>query len=261
MVGDGLAVDSTGNIFIPSGFGDPTVWKIASDGALTEFASGYQSAVGIAIDSQDNLFVNDYRGNALTMITPAGVKTDFATQLNGPAGVAIDSQGNIYVTLFGANFSGTGASIIRFTPEGVQSPFASGAPLRDIIGIAIDDADNVYVSNWVSGNLYKISAGTTTPVLFATIPDSANINQITYSKGYIYVPTPNEDKIYRVDLAGNIELLAGVGTRGLKNGPALESTFGGPNSAGANAAGDTLYVVDATLNNLRAIDLGCPTPG
>lgn len=265
MIGDGIDLDSHGNIYIPSGSGDPFVWKITPDGTVSEFANGYESAVGIGIDSNDTLYVNDYRDNKLTRITSDGTKTDFAVDLDGPAGVAIDNQDNIYITLYGANFSGNGSTILRFTPDGEQSVYATGPELNGPIGIAIDDAGNIYSSNWAGGNIYKTTPGSGTFELFATLPRRPSINQITYADGYIYIPTPISNIVYRINMAGDIEILAGTGVAGSLDGDALTATFDRPNSVAANATADKIYIVDANADNLRVIDLGdgagCAGPG
>ncbi len=256
QIGDGLAVDAVGNIIIASGNGDSIVWKVTPEGDVSEFANGFSYAVGVAIDEDQNVFVNNYNSNVLTKMSPEGAKSEFATDLNGPAGLAIDSLGSIYVTEFGSNFSGTGARITRFTSEAERSVFASGGFLQDVIGIAIDEEDNIYFTNLSGGKVYRIPSGSTVQEEFASIPGEPDINQITYSNGYIYVPAITSNQIFRVDQQGNVDLLAGSRSAGFEDGTFEVATFSGPSSIAANATGDKLYVIDGQpTTTLRVIDL------
>ncbi len=213
LIGDGMAVDDDGNIFIASGNRGSIMWKVTPAGEVTEFASGFDYIVGVAVDADGNVFTNNYNSGELSKVSPSGVKSAFATGLNGPAGVAIDSEGFIYVTEFGSDFSGTGASILRFSPSGAREVFFSGSPLADVIGIAIDESNNVYATNFVGGQVYKILADSDTAELFATLPGNPAINQITFGSGHVYIPAASTNIIYRIDTGGTVEKFAGTGAR------------------------------------------------
>lgn len=253
-IGDGLAIATDGTISIASGNRDSVIWKITPNLEVTEFDSDFSNAVGVAIDADGNVFANNYITGVLSKISPNGIKTTFATELNGPAGLAIDSNGFIYVTEFGPDFQGTGARITRFSPAGDREIFAEGAPLADIIGIAIDESDNVYATNFNGSQVFRIPAGSNTIELFATIPGNTRINQITYGHGYVYIPAATTNLIYRVDPAGNVEKFSGTGERGSLDDAVSRATFNNPNSIAVNAAGDEIYIIDDNTNDLRVIN-------
>ncbi|MDB4385283.1 hypothetical protein N9Z12_04450, partial [Opitutaceae bacterium] len=259
LIGDGMDVAPDGTLYIASGSQGAEIWKVTPDLEITEFAAGFIYAVGIVIDEDGNVFANNYGSGELSKITPNGVKSAFATGLDGPAGLAIDSNGFIYVTEYGADGSGTGAQITRFSPTGEREIFVSGAPLANVIGIAIDESDNVYATNFTGGQVFRIPAGTRTIEQFATIPGNAAINQITYGHGYVYIPSVSTNLIYRIDLAGNVEKYAGSGARGSIDDAVSRATFNRPNSIAVSAAGDKVYIIDQNTNDLRVIShIGTP---
>jgi sugar lactone lactonase YvrE/ribosomal protein S11 len=120
----GVAVDSLGNLFVAD-TGNATIRMITPAGVVTTLAgnpgakgsadgtganASFTSPVGIAVDSNDTLFVTD--GNAIRTVTSRGAVTTLAgsqtygssdgtgaaAQFNGPGGIAIGSNGKIFVS-------------------------------------------------------------------------------------------------------------------------------------------------------------------
>src|SRR6185436_3438022 len=109
----GVAVDSSGNIYVTESFSDRTkdfVQKFNSSGAfLTSWGtqgagnSQFFGAAGVAVDASGNVYVADPGNNRIQKFTSAGA---FITkwgsngsgdgQFSGPQGVSVDSSGNVY---------------------------------------------------------------------------------------------------------------------------------------------------------------------
>lgn len=101
----GLVIDSAGNLLVLDS-GNSLVRKITPAGIVSTLAGAVPPSFGFAdgagtaarfgqpshvtIDSADNLFVQDYVGSAIRMVTPAGVVTTVATtqQFAGATGAA-----------------------------------------------------------------------------------------------------------------------------------------------------------------------------
>ena len=146
----GLAFDSKGNLFVAnsSDSGD-NILKFTSEGVASVFADsskGVAEPLGLAVDASDNLFVANEGEENILRITPAGVSTVFAATgtsgLEYPFGLAFDASGNLFVV----NNADGGPSILRFTPSGVGSVFATDG-LRDPQDLAFDAAGNLYVTD------------------------------------------------------------------------------------------------------------------
>jgi len=152
-----------------------------SDGVALEAA--FNMPLGLAVDSQDNIYVADSGNHVIRKITKDGEVTTVAgttvlghrdgkansAQFNLPSDVAIDSQGNLYVadTLNHAirkiNPSGEvitlnalSTRVVEYTPgyADFSGDFADGAlaiaKFNEPTHIEVDSKDNLYVTD--SGN-------------------------------------------------------------------------------------------------------------
>ena len=199
---EGLAVDSSGNLFIMEA-GNYRVRKVAPNGIISTVAgngtSGFSGdggpaisaqisyAVGITVDSTGNLFIADRYNNRIRKVAPNGIITTVAgngtTGFGGdggpatsasiytPFGVAIDATGNLLIADLGNQ------RIRKVTPGGTISTIAgnggtgfagdgglaTAAILNNPEGIAIDKTGNIiFVDN---GHIRKIdTSGTITSI-------------------------------------------------------------------------------------------------
>src|SRR6266480_3155078 len=161
-----LAVDDKGNLFVAD---TDSILKFTPDGKRSTFASGLNDANDMAFDDKGNLFVRD--GNTIFKFTPEGVKSTFASGIVPETydpyhvaevftGLAPDRSGNLFVA---EHVSG---SILKFTPDGKKSTFASGvSPYK----MAVDGAGNLFVTQDVSSNLFV--KGDVSPSIFKFTPD------------------------------------------------------------------------------------------
>jgi len=184
--------------------------------------------------------------------------------LDGPLGLAFDSTGNLFV----ASFSG---KILKFTPGGVHSTFASG--LSDPEGLAFDRAGNLFVSD--IGNIYKFSpsgarstfaSGLNRPVGLA-FDIAGNLFAADQAGGKIYRFTPSGLRStfasglsnpfdLAFDIAGNLFVTDwgnGNGGKVSKFTPAggrvTFAELGAPEGLGFDKAGN-LFVVDEDTGNI-----------
>ena len=100
---------------------------------MTTFASGLDFPNGLAIDSQNNLYVANAINGTVDKITPTGSATQIASGFAGAQGVAVGSGGNIYVTDYAAD------TLTEITPQGTKIVLATGLPHPDYMVVVVPE--------------------------------------------------------------------------------------------------------------------------
>ena len=187
----GIAMDSSGNIFVGDSFG---IRKVTPGGVVTTlagsgthgFADGTGTAAlfnkpyGVAVDSSGNIIVVDNINNRIRKVTPDGIVTTLAGSgaggfadapsgpgtaalFNNPYGVAVDSSGNVFVA------DSDNHRIRKVTPGGLVTTLAgSGQPgsadgtgasasLTLPRGVAVDTSGNLFISQYSSSRIRKLT--------------------------------------------------------------------------------------------------------
>src|SRR4030095_5918346 len=99
-----LAFDATGMLYVANS-GNGTIWRFASDGSSSLFASGplLNDPYGLAFDSAGTLHVSNFAGDSVIRITPNGTPSTFLAGRGNPYGLALDSSGILFVASWGNN--------------------------------------------------------------------------------------------------------------------------------------------------------------
>jgi streptogramin lyase len=214
----GVAVDPFGNVFAADYF-NSTIRRISTNDVVTTIAglagspgSGdgtnsdarFDEPLGVALDSQGNVYVTDVFNNTIRKIAPVGTNWVVTTiagragappgEMDGtgtnalfynPTGIAVDANTNLYVT------DSTGQTIRKLTPTGTNwvvttiGGFALTSGSTDGVGtnalflyphgITVDAATNVYVADTENDTIRKLSPVGTNWVV-ATIAGQAGIS-------------------------------------------------------------------------------------
>jgi sugar lactone lactonase YvrE len=151
LFGTGVAFDPAGNLFVMAGETDftGTIYKITPDGVISTFGNTTGQAFGIAFDSAGNLFAASGTDQMIYKFTPDGARSVFVgpsafTPNAGPVGLAFDSLGNLFVSTESGCPPLESDSILKFTPDGVETTFATDLMLPR--GLAFDPSGNLFLT-------------------------------------------------------------------------------------------------------------------
>jgi streptogramin lyase len=167
---EGLAVDSSGNLYVANGGGTIGVSVYAPGTSTTPsavFHTGMSAPAQLAFDAGGNLYVSNNGGTSVTEYAPpfSSSSTVLHTFSNAntlaPFAVAVDGSNNVWVGA--TNNSGvTGVHMVEFASAGSVKRDVSGYGAA-VYGIAVDGSGNGFVTD-NSGNKvdeFSPSSGTT----------------------------------------------------------------------------------------------------
>ena len=230
----GVAVDRLGIIYVAD-FGE-SVYKVWPDGRRELFATGLYGTSGNAIDSKGRLVQSEFTGNRIARIERDGTVSTLAEGLHGPVGVAVGPGDELYVNNCTAN------TISRVTPSGAVEPFAESALFNCPNGITRASDGTIFVVNFSDGRVLEVDSEGNVSEL-AMLPGGGN-GHVTIARGDLFVTSFQGHRIYRVTRGGEVNPVAGSGTIGEADGPALEAAFTFPNGIAAGPNQDRVYVND-----------------
>lgn len=279
----GVAVDSTGNVFIADYYNSRI--REVSSGIIKTFAgtgkfSGDGGAAilallnipfGMALDSSGNLYISDTQNNRIRKVSGGIITTIAGTgapgfsgdsgpgvsaALNLPTGITIDSAGAVYIADSNNNvvrkLSGgiittiAGNGTAGFSGDGGS---ATSAELNFPFGIAVDSSGAVYISEFMGHRIRKVSGGIITTIAgngtAGFSGDGPAANAELSSPAGLALDSPGN--LYIADSGnGRIRKLSGAIIATVAgNGSSVFSGDGGP-ATGAGVTGPFGICVDAS---------------
>jgi len=237
---------------------------------------------GVAIDSSGNLYIATYADNRIRKVTK-GVITTFAgnsgygfagdggpalsAQLSAPRGICVDGSGNVYLADRWNNrirkISGGNISTIAGNGQGNFGGdwgSATSAQLSGPAGVVVDNAGNVYISDFLNNRVRMVSSNGTISTYAGNgnsgfggdggAATSAQLSQpaglAVDAAGNLYIADSNNSVVRKVTPSGVISTVAGTGGKqGFSGdgGPATSAKLMAPFALALDSAGN-LYIAD-----------------
>jgi hypothetical protein len=273
---------NTGGAVPMTNYGETSTF--ANGGVYTAIFTHFNLPISGAFDANGNLFVADQWNYAIRKVTPTGVASSLTGSagaydfLNGNIssarfkevkGLVFDSFGNMYVVDRG-NYR-----IRKISTDGIVSTFAGNATsssvdgnatlagFKDLMAIAIDQQDNLYV---IDGNLVRKinpSADVTTLAGKASAGsengtgNSASFNGPTglavNKNGHIMVADEGNNLIRKITPEGTVTTFAGSTLAGYADGDVNIARFNSPSGISIDNIGN-IYIGDGINMVVRKID-------
>ncbi len=196
--------------------------------------------------------------------------TAFEAAFSDPFGIAVDIRGNVLVA-----DGGEANRIRRITPEGKvdtvagsSEGFADGraasSEFNTPSGIATDKRGNLFIADTANNRIRELGAnGEVSTVAgsgargYRDGPASeaqfdGPLAVALDGQGNVYITDSYNDRIRRVSIDGEVTTVAGTGTPGFSDGPALSAQFDTPAGIAVDEQGN-VYVADTGNHAIRKI--------
>lgn len=165
------------------------------------------SPSALAIDAAGNLYVGNVGDHSVRRYTPDGA--DALVSLSGaycsPAAMAFDRSGDLFIACTDGYQTG---AVLKLTPAGANSSFYSIPCCQQVVGLAIDSADNLYVTYLDSNAIYRID-GTGTAAVYASNPACTMSGRMTLDAAdNLYVVCAGSSNLARIAPGGGVRLFS-----------------------------------------------------
>ncbi len=305
----GVAVDGSGNLYIADTF-NHRVRKVDAAGNISTAAGSGQHGYsgdggpaiqarlggphGVAVDGSGNLYIADTFNHRIRKVdatgnisTAAGGKRADSSgvggrpalyaQLRSPNGVAVDGAGNLYIAdTFNHRVRKVDAAGNISTAAG-SGRVGDGGPaveawLYHPAGVAVDEADNIYIADSYDHRIRKVDA-VTGAIFTVTGTGEAGYSgqfvpmflaQFRHPEGVavdgsdnLYIADSNNNRIRKINAAGNLSAAAGSGRSGYigHSGLATGAQLTAPQGVAVDGWGN-LYIADTGNHCIRKVDAG-----
>ncbi len=283
----GVGLDGAGNLYITN-VGNGHIHKVDASTGLIRSLTQLNVPTAVAADSAGNLYIAEFGASrvrkvaavtgVLSIVAGTGVAgfngdgiAATGAALNSPHAVALDAAGNLYIAdtyshrirkvdaSTGLISTVAGNGTVGFSGDGAA---ATAAQLNTPLGLAVDGADNLYISDYGNNRVRKVNAQTGRISTIATVAASWPVGVAVDGVGNVYFADSGYSVVRKVNILGQVSIVAGIsGSTGFSGdgAAATGARLTGPNGVAVDSAGN-LYIGDFGNNRVRKVNTAVP-PG
>jgi sugar lactone lactonase YvrE len=176
----GVAVDSSGNIFLADNINNSVTEILAAGGYKKSIplGSGFKNPSSVAVDATGNVFVADSGNNAVKEILAVSGSIPSSPTINtlgsgfkSPTGVAVDGSGDVFVADTGNN-AVKEILAVNGSIAATSKVNTLGSDFKSPTGVAVDGSGDVFVADAGNNAVKEILA------VNGSIPSSPTINPL-----------------------------------------------------------------------------------
>ena len=235
----GLAVDADGNLY-HADFGYPdhvgnTIFKVTPDGEVSEFATSelFTSLTGNTFGPDGRLYQSSFGSNNVVTVDADGTVELLTDEVRGPTGIVVTDAGRVFVDSCRRN------QVFEVFEDGTAEVVAGGVGMNCPNGLTIDDDGNLYVVNFSSGFMQRITPTGEIEAIYRFPSGNAHV---VHLDGFLYVTARTDHRVYRYEIAtGDVVTVVGTGEEGSDDGPGNQATIARPNAIAVGPDG-ALYI-------------------
>ncbi len=235
------------SVSLASCHGDPGIYELEVETVASDIPGfGFDS---VTLDRKGTVYISEFgqfsgnngNGTKIFSIKKNGEVSEFISDLSGPLGNAIDAYGNFYVVH--ANNGGGSGEVLKITPDGSRTLLATldGFPA----GLALDKHNNLYVSNFVTPTVHKITPGGEVTLYASDDRLAGGVGIDVDQKGHVIVGNYVTADIVSITKQGEVSLIASI----------PEIVVGGAGIGYITVAGNSIFATGISVHKIFKVTM------
>ncbi|MEM9361655.1 MAG: hypothetical protein AAGA43_03420 [Bacteroidota bacterium] len=217
------------------------IYVVTPEGDVSTFSESVSGAVGNVMGGDGTYYFNNGNSsyNSDFMMRKDGEIKKIATVEGFSGDILMDSKNDCFLIP-----SYTHPVLRKVSKDGTVEDYIKDERLKGITGITYGEKNVIFVSNFTTGKIYKIGDDRSINEL-ASVPvvyPGYVVGYITYFEGNIYATGYGSNKIYQINMKGEVEVLAGSGEYNQKDGAGPDAGFITPNGIDIDVNRRRLYI-------------------
>ena len=235
----GMAIDEAGTLYFAGdleGSGDAPILARSPEGELRVLARGLAPAGLAWHDGHLYVHAHDVEGGRVVRVDQGGEVEELGRLPGDP--LAVDRAGRVYTLV--------GDEILRLKGDGEPEVWARSPLLQGGFALTADrSTDELVVGIWTGGQVYRVREGGE-PVLVGRLTGSGRgrCAWITMDGADVLATSFGGSRVLRLRPDGTLELVAGHGLVGDRDGGGREARFHNPNGIALSPDGRFVYVAE-----------------